>query len=611
MSELGGFGSFTRAELAAIGARAQIRRADADRPRAGRCGRRSAPAPTPFCSSMPRAAPAWSWCAPSSGEKQGSLLAAIDRTVTGAGARELAARLASPLRDVTRIDCRLDAVGFLIDQETLRADLRAALQGGAGHRPRRVAARLRARLAARSGGGARWAGRGRGAAPSCWPAKAPGMGLPEELGRIAGELQRGRWRAGSGAGGGARRRSAASASRDGGFVRQGYRPELDEARRLKEDSRGVMAGLEAQYVERDRRQIAEGPPQQHPRLLHRGDAGATPSRCWRRRSPTTFRHRQTMANAVRFSTVGADRHRGTHRLGHRARPEPRAGGLRRAGSGHRSASSRGLGRIAAALAELDATAGARRAGARRGLHAPRGRRQPGLRDPRRAPPGRRAGAEGGARPAPSSRTIACSATRRTACRRLRRDGRRAHLARHRPQHGRQVDVPAPERAHRRAGADGLVRAGALGDTSAPSTACSAASAPPTTWRAGARPSWSRWSRRPPSSIRRATARWSSSTRSAAARRPSTACRSPGRRSSSCTTCSARRALFATHYHELTALARRLAGRRQRDHGRARVARRDRLPAQGEAGRRRSLVWHPGRQAGRAAGSGRRRGRARC
>ena len=38
----------------------------------------------------------------------------------------------------------------------------------------------------------------------------------------------------------------------------------------------------------------------------------------------------------------------------------------------------------------------------------------------------------------------------------------AHLARHRPQHGRQVDVPAPERADRRAGADGVVRAGALG-----------------------------------------------------------------------------------------------------------------------------------------------------
>ncbi len=38
-------------------------------------------------------------------------------------------------------------------------------------------------------------------------------------------------------------------------------------------------------------------------------------------------------------------------------------------------------------------------------------------------------------------------------------------------------------------------------------ACSRASAPPTTWRAAARPSWSRWSRPPRSSIRRARGRW--------------------------------------------------------------------------------------------------------
>ena len=50
-----------------------------------------------------------------------------------------------------------------------------------------------------------------------------------------------------------------------------------------------------------------------------------------------------------------------------------------------------------------------------------------------------------------------------------------------------------------------------------------------------------------------------------------------------------RALFATHYHELTALAGRLAEVGQRHHGRARVERRDRLPAQGQAGRRRPLA----------------------
>src|SRR5581483_1182307 len=62
------------------------------------------------------------------GERQGSLLAAIDRTSTGPGARELAARLASPLRDPDRIGRRLDAVGFLREDETLRMDLRATFR---------------------------------------------------------------------------------------------------------------------------------------------------------------------------------------------------------------------------------------------------------------------------------------------------------------------------------------------------------------------------------------------------------------------------------------------------------------------------------------------------
>ena len=70
----------------------------------------------------------------------------------------------------------------------------------------------------------------------------------------------------------------------------------------------------------------------------------------------------------------------------------------------------------------------------------------------------------------------------------------AALARHRPQHGRQEHVPAAERADRDPGADGLLRAGRARRRSASSTACSAGSAPPTIWRAAARPSWSRWSR---------------------------------------------------------------------------------------------------------------------
>ena len=107
-----------------------------------------------------------------------------------------------------------------------------------------------------------------------------------------------------------------------------------------------------------------------------------------------------------------------------------------------------------------------------------------------------------------------------------------------PEHGRQIDLPAAERADRHAGADRARSCRREAPISASSTACSAASAPPTTSPAAARPSWSRWSRPPRSSTRRPSARSSSSTRSAAAPRPSTACRSPGRRSSICTTTTA-------------------------------------------------------------------------
>src|SRR5262249_40016285 len=47
------------------------------------------------------------------GERQGSLLATIDRTMTGAGARLLAARLTAPLMDTAAINARLDAVAFM------------------------------------------------------------------------------------------------------------------------------------------------------------------------------------------------------------------------------------------------------------------------------------------------------------------------------------------------------------------------------------------------------------------------------------------------------------------------------------------------------------------
>src|SRR5882672_4569597 len=62
-----------------------------------------------------------------SGERRGALIAAIDRTVTVAGARMLAQRLAAPLTDAAAIIRRLDAVGLFVSEVDLRADVRARL----------------------------------------------------------------------------------------------------------------------------------------------------------------------------------------------------------------------------------------------------------------------------------------------------------------------------------------------------------------------------------------------------------------------------------------------------------------------------------------------------
>src|SRR5207237_10042408 len=63
-----------------------------------------------------------------SGERRGSLLATIDRTLTGAGGRLLAEQLAAPLTLPAAIIARLDAVQFLVDRPEMRAALRTRLR---------------------------------------------------------------------------------------------------------------------------------------------------------------------------------------------------------------------------------------------------------------------------------------------------------------------------------------------------------------------------------------------------------------------------------------------------------------------------------------------------
>ncbi|MGD9785448.1 MAG: DNA mismatch repair protein MutS [Hyphomicrobiaceae bacterium] len=299
VAELGAFGGFSRSELAAVGALlkyvdlTQIGKQPVLRP-----PRRSGGDAALIIDAASRAS--LELTRSSSGERQGSLLAAIDRTVTGPGARELAARLGAPLTDATQIAARLDAVGYLVEEERLRDDLRAALKGAPD------VARAISRLAFGRGGprdlsAVRDALAAAEACTVLLAARSGAMGLPRDLdavaarlgpasGQLAQELQR------------ALIDDAPHLKRDGGFVRAGYSPDLDEARRLKDAGRDVMASLEARYAaETGVRSL---------KVRHNNVLGYFIEVTQQNAKPLcepplsdTFRHRQTMSNAMRFTTA--------------------------------------------------------------------------------------------------------------------------------------------------------------------------------------------------------------------------------------------------------------------------------------------------------------------
>jgi DNA mismatch repair protein MutS len=299
VADLGAFGAFTRAELAAVGALlryvdlTQIGKKPVVRP-----PRRLGTEATLVIDAASRAS--LELVRSTSGEKAGSLLDAIDRTVTGAGSRELAARLATPLTDPRTIEARLDAVAMLVDDEPLREALRETLKGAPD------LARAVSRLAFGRGGPRDLAGIAQGLAAAAEAARhlrgksTSAIGLPDEIARLLSRID----------GHGAELLALLSAAlvddpphlrRDGGFVRRGFRPALDEAHALRDDSRRVMAELEARYVEETGIKTLK--------VRHNNILGyfieVTQTNAKPLTEPPlsdTFRHRQSMANAMRFIT---------------------------------------------------------------------------------------------------------------------------------------------------------------------------------------------------------------------------------------------------------------------------------------------------------------------
>ncbi len=233
------------------------------------------------------------------GARAGSLLAAIDRTVSAAGARELASRLASPLTDVDAVNARLDAVAYLVGEPRLRAELREALKAAPD------LARALARLAL-GRGGPRDLGAVRAAILAAHDLAArllragEAFGLPRELMDVVERLAAAPTEI-------EQALSAALAdelpvnARDGGFIRDGFNGDLDEHRRLRDGSRQVIAGLQTTY--------ADATGVKSLKVRHNNVLGyfveVTALHAPTLTKPPhveTFIHRQTMANAVRFST---------------------------------------------------------------------------------------------------------------------------------------------------------------------------------------------------------------------------------------------------------------------------------------------------------------------
>src|SRR5437763_11873849 len=178
------------------------------------------------------------------GERRGSLLSAIDRTATAAGSRLLAQRLAAPLTEPAAIVERLDSVASLIAAAEARPGLVARLRAAPD------LARALARLVVGRGGPRDVAAvrDGLQAAVAIAAACRAVDPCPNEIVEAAAALQAPD-RAIAAELAAALADELPAFKRDGGFVRAGYRAALDETRALRDESRRVLAVLQARYAE--------------------------------------------------------------------------------------------------------------------------------------------------------------------------------------------------------------------------------------------------------------------------------------------------------------------------------------------------------------------------
>ena len=232
--------------------------------------------------------------AASQGGRRGSLIEAVDRCVTGAGARQLADDLSAPLTDGMQIEARLALVQWLHDDPLLRGDLREVMRtvpdlGRALGRA--VAGRGSPRDLGQLRDGLSEARRihdhlnGRKDRPALLEALLPAL---TGHGALTDHFAR------------ALVPSPPTERGQGGFIAEAFDHGLDELRQISGDARRAIAALEAKY--RADTGIAAL------KIRHNGVLGYFIEVPARHADPliapdSGFTHRQTMAGAVRFNAV--------------------------------------------------------------------------------------------------------------------------------------------------------------------------------------------------------------------------------------------------------------------------------------------------------------------
>jgi DNA mismatch repair protein MutS len=302
VGSLEGFGAFTPVEISACGALLDY----LELTQAGQKAELSAPqqqSTAGFMAIDPATRRSLEIDRTQSGQSKGSLLSVIDKTVTGPGARLLAMRISRPLIDVAAINARLSEVEFFTAYDEICTSMRGLLRE-CGDMQRALSRLILGR------GGPRdlktlAASLKQGELISALFARYPGIDIPANvsvalamislsdkpaLAGLTDDLNK------------ALQEDVPILARDGNFIAPGWSPKLDHLKTLRDESRKIIAGLQGQYA-----QAADVP---NLKIKHNNVLGffieVTPKYADKMLSmgpDSVFIHRQTLVSGVRFTTT--------------------------------------------------------------------------------------------------------------------------------------------------------------------------------------------------------------------------------------------------------------------------------------------------------------------